>query len=146
MRRRLSLLLVFAGALVTACGSSTLKVGNLYQRLGGREQITQIVADLVVNLRADPRVSARFKDIDAARFEQQLTDQLCALAGGPCEYRGRSMADAHRGMKIDNEQFDAFIGDLAKALDQHKIGPAEQRELLFPLKAMRAEVMELPPP
>ena len=143
MRRTFSLL--FAAFALAACGSPNLKVGSLYQRLGGHEAIVGVVDDFVLNLKADPRVRDSFQKTDVARFKEQFAEQLCAVSNGPCEYRGRSMAEAHRALKVTNVEFDAFIGDLAKALDRHDVKPAEQRELLFALKAMRAEVLGLPP-
>ena len=126
---------------LTACSNKVVKIGNLYQRLGGEEAVAKIAQSSWTNVQGDPRIRDRFKKVDGDRLKTLLAEQICVIGGGPCSYTGRSMSVAHEGMKITNIEFDAFIGDVAKALDQHQVEPAEQRELLFALKAMRGEVM-----
>lgn len=134
--------LVLAFALA-GCGTASEKSDGLYSRLGGSDGIAKIVAGLLVNVRKDARIRDRFKAADLPRLEQRLNEQLCAVSGGECRYEGRGMADAHQGMKISAAEFDAFLGDLAKSLDEHGIGARAQRELLFALKAMQPEVMAI---
>ena len=126
---------------LSGCAGDKPKLGTLHQRLGGNEGVEKIVADFAQTAQADPRIRERFAKVDMQRFRQALAEQICAISGGPCSYGGPTMQAAHQGMKIANEEFDAFIGDMAKALDEHEVAPADERELLFALKAMRGEVM-----
>lgn len=144
-RRRPALLFVVAPwlALATACAGGDVKIGSLYERLGGESGIGRIVDDFVATAQRDARIEKRFEKADLTRFRHAFGTQLCEITGGPCRYDGPDMAAAHRGMKISAIEFDAFIGDFAKSLDEHDVAPAEQRELLFALKAMQAEVMGL---
>ena len=53
-----------------------------------------VVDDFVAFLVADPRVSARFKELKPAAVEQLKTnaaDQVCEATGGPCSYLGKGM-------------------------------------------------------
>ncbi len=47
-------------------------------------------------------------DID--RIEANLLDFLIFVYGGPNNYEGESMEDAHVGLNITSEQYDAFVG------------------------------------
>ena len=128
---------------LSGCAGDKPKLGTLYQRLGADEGVEKIVADFALTINADSRINERFAKVDMQRFRRVLAEQICSITGGPCSYGGATMQAAHEGMKITNEEFDAFIGNLANALDQHEVAPADERELLFALKAMRGEVMEI---
>ncbi|HEY2517921.1 MAG TPA: group 1 truncated hemoglobin [Polyangiaceae bacterium] len=142
--RLLSSLLVFS---LLACGSTTAPPPSgppghahvLYDRLGGKDGIHAVVDAFLKNLLADSRVSAFFRgDKGLPKFEQQL----CQLSGGPCRYTGKEMKPAHSGMGISGEQFDAFLQDFKRALDEKEISRADEDELLGALSPMRGDIVE----
>jgi hemoglobin len=117
---------------------------TLYQRLGGREAIKQVVDDFVANLAADPRVNARFKGLDAAKvakLQTDLADQICDVTGGPCAYLGRDMKTVHAGMNITEAEWNATVEDLVKTLNKFKVPPPEQQELLSALGGMKKDIV-----
>ena len=99
---------------------------SLYQRLGGQAAIGAVVDDTLANAAADPRINRRFVDSDTARLRAGLIELLCDRTGGPCTYRGRNMADAHEGMNIRDDEFDALVDDLVRALDKHRVPGREK--------------------
>jgi len=126
-----------------ACASAPPEP-TLYQRLGGREAIKLVVDDFVATMAADPRVSGRFKDLDAARvfkLQTNLADQICDAAGGPCAYLGRDMKTTHTGMGITEAEWTATVEDLVKSLNKFKVGQKEQQELLGALGAMKKDIV-----
>src|SRR5436853_5161281 len=65
------------------------KEASLYTRLGGKKAIELVVADFVNNCATDSRINAFFKQTAAdpkrlAKFKQNLVDQICEAAQGPC--------------------------------------------------------------
>ena len=146
-----AILIPMAALILTACASapsdtpsSAPATPTLYQRLGGREAIKQVVDDFVANLAADPRVNARFKGLDAAKMaklQTDLADQICDVTGGPCAYLGRDMKTVHAGMKITEAEWNATVEDLVKTLDKFKVGPKEQQELLSALGGMKKDIV-----
>jgi hemoglobin len=117
---------------------------SLYQRLGGREGIALVVNDFVAFLVADPRVSARFKDLkpaDVEKLKSHAADQVCDATGGPCAYLGRDMKTAHKGMKITEAEWNATIEDLVKALEKNKVPAKETQELLALLGPMKGDIV-----
>ena len=64
------------------------------------------------------------------REKQLLIDFLCASAGGPVYYRGRDMALCHRGMRISESDWSAFLGHAAATLAKFRVPEAEQREVV----------------
>jgi len=146
-----AILIPMAALILTACASappdtpsSAPATPTLYQRLGGREAIKQVVDDFVANLAADPRVNARFKGLDAAKLaklQTNLADQICDVTGGPCAYLGRDMKAVHAGMNITEAEWNATVEDLVKTLNKFKVGPKEQQELLSALGGMKKDIV-----
>ena len=114
---------------------------SLYDRLGGQGAITAVVDDFVANVAADARINARFAKTDIPHLKQMLVDQICQATGGPCTYTGKSMPDAHRGMKITDADFTALVEDLTKSLDKFKVAEPEKNELLSALGGMKGEIV-----
>jgi hemoglobin len=115
--------------------------GTLYDRLGKTEAIKAVVDDFVANLLADDLIKARFANTDVPLFKQKLVDQICQATGGPCTYTGKSMKDAHAGMKISDAEFTALVADLQKALDKHSVPAPEQHDLLTALGGMHNDIV-----
>jgi len=114
---------------------------SLYQRLGGKPAIAAIVDDAIGNIAADARINQRFRATGANHLKSNLIDLLCQRAGGLCVYTGRNMSDAHDGMHIRDDEFDALIDDIARSFDEFKVPAAERRELLQILDQMRGAIV-----
>lgn len=114
---------------------------SLYDRLGGLPAIKAVVHDFVKECAADPRINKRFAKTKVPQFEKKLVDQVCEATGGKCKYKGKNMADAHKGMKITEEEWTATVEDLTKALDKHKVPQAEKDELLGALGPMKPDIV-----
>ncbi|MBI2893279.1 MAG: group 1 truncated hemoglobin [Deltaproteobacteria bacterium] len=114
---------------------------SLAQRLGGREAIAAVVHGFAEKVLADRRIKRFFRRVNRESFETAMTDHLCHLGGGECQYNGRSMEEAHHGMHLTDAHFDALIEDLTAALDEAHIADAEKNELLGLVGPMRAQVV-----
>ena len=116
---------------------------SLYERLGGMDSITAVVEDFRDRVAADDRINQKFAKTDLARLRKMLIDQVCEAAGGPCTYTGRSMKDAHAGMKVTNGEFDALVADLVATLNHFKVGKTEQGEVLAVLGPLKTDIVEV---
>jgi hemoglobin len=114
---------------------------SLYDRLGGKEAITVVIDDFVANVAADKRINARFAKTNIPHLKQMLVEQVCQATGGPCTYTGKSMRDAHQGMKITETEFNALVEDLTQSLDKHNVGAREKSELLSALGGMKGDIV-----
>ncbi|HVV83613.1 MAG TPA: group 1 truncated hemoglobin [Kofleriaceae bacterium] len=145
------LALAFALALGgTACGGKKAEVkqpapqASLYDRLGQKPAIEAVVDKFLANVSADTRINAKFATIDAdemAHFRQMLIDQVCEATGGPCKYTGKSMKEAHAGMGITDDEFNALVEDLKKALDDAGAKPEDRDQLLTALGGMKGDIV-----
>ena len=114
---------------------------SLYERLGRKSAIKKVVHQFVLNVGADKRINARFAKTNIPKLEETLVAQVCEATGGPCKYKGKSMVVVHKGMKITEEEWDATVEDLTRALDKFKVGGREKGELLGALGGMKGDIV-----
>jgi len=125
----------------TAAAAPVAAEEVLYVRLGGKDAITAVIDDFVANVAANKRINARFANTNIPHLKQMLVEQVCQATGGPCTYTGKSMRDAHKGMKITEAEFNALVEDLTKSLDKFKVGEKEKTELLTALGGMKGDIV-----
>jgi hemoglobin len=117
---------------------------TLYERLGRREGITRITADLMKNHLANPMVKTRYENSeDLARVERRAVEFFCAGTGGPETYTGQDMVATHKGMNINEQEFMSVIDDVMDALQKNAIDEATRNEVLAILWSMRTEVVRV---
>jgi hemoglobin len=121
---------------------------SLYERLGSREGITKVVDSFVATITQDPALKKSFAKTTGAKlehFKKALVDQLCEATGGDAKYAGKTMKDAHRGMKITEPQWLALVEDLKAALAEAKVGEAEVTDLFAIVGPMHGDIVEAKP-
>lgn len=136
-----SLLCLSAALMLAACVSQPPRDDSLYRDLGGQEAISAFVEDTVIRLLENPRIAHLFADVDLVNLHQQLVSQICYESGGPCEYTGRSMEEAHSGLAIDEGEFNALVEDLIDAMEARKVPISAQNRLLARLAPMRERII-----
>jgi hemoglobin len=118
---------------------------TLYERLGGYDAIAAVASDLLPRLQADAGL-ARFwqnRGEDGVRREKQLLiDFLCSSAGGPLYYTGRDMKTSHKGMKIGESDWSAFLRHLDATLDAFRVPQAERAEVVAFIQSTKQDIVE----
>lgn len=118
---------------------------TLFDRLGGRDGISAVVADVMANHVANPAIGTRF--VHASQPIETLTahavEFFCTGLSGVPTYRGRELAVAHAGLNITEQEFVAALDDILAALDKHGVGEREQGEVLRILYGMKPDVVRL---
>lgn len=136
--------------------------GNMIEQ--GRLTLRSVVDSSIFVIAADPEMTAFFPvllgEVGSGDFSgvvalsDNLTDFLCAATGSTnpdYAYTGLSMHDAHdpaindrMGMKADDGDFDAFIGDVAVGLAQNGVTDTDLiNDLVELLETTRADVVQL---
>jgi hemoglobin len=122
---------------------------SLYERLGGVYAIAAVVDDFIDRIMDDPRLNANPKVNEAhhrvsrAGFKYLVTEQVCAAAGGPQRYTGRSMYDSHIHLDITEPEWQVFLDHLKQTLAKFKVPESEQAEL-FAIVASTKDDIVLP--
>lgn len=137
------------GALLVALALSTFSVAGaahaestLYDRMGGEAKMRSVVEDFTNVVLADERLNFTFANADIPKFKKLLFEQLCNLAGGPCQYTGRSMKESHEKLNSTNAQFNALAEDLYIAFERNHVPYRLQNQLMVLLAPMQEDIVK----
>lgn len=144
MKSYVAVLMMMTGLVLGGCQSfQSQRDNSLYLQLGEREGIANVVEDMLYLIVDDERINHQFKGINVAQFHRNLTDQLCEISGGPCQYSGRDVREAHAAMGITNTQFNALAENLILAMEANQIPTAAQNRLIRQLLPMYSDIRHL---
>jgi len=118
---------------------------TLYERLGGYDAIAAVANDLLPRMQADVQLGRFYQhrgEDGLRRSRQILIDFLCSSAGGPLYYTGRDMKVTHKGMKISESDWSAFLGYLNDTLDTLQVPQPERKELVALMQSTKADIVE----
>ena len=123
---------------------------SLYERLGGVYAISAVVdsfSDQLVEKGSIEEQNPNIKDWNENEVGARLpglkflrTLWLCAIAGGPFEYTGLPLDDAHFKLQLSSSDFDQVAGVLAEALDHFEVPSREKEEVLGAFEAHKPQV------
>ncbi len=115
---------------------------NLFESFGGRDGLTKIMDDVMIRWLNNSRTRPFFENSDQTRIKAQLVEQFCVIMKGPCEYSGRSMAEAHRGMNVNEGAFFALVEELQVTLNAMKVPFRAQNRLIAALAPMHRDIID----
>lgn len=120
---------------------------SLYERLGGLAPISVVVSDFIDVLVPDPMLNEN-PAIDAARqrvpapyLKYHVTAMVCQVTGGPCEYHGRGMEEAHAHLNITEDEWDRMVTLFKQVLAEHEVPERETGELLEIIGTTKADIV-----
>ena len=117
------------------------KDDQLYKAFGEKAGLVALMDDFMVRLLADPRTGPHFQPANQQRVKEQLVDQLCALGGGPCVYKGADMKSSHSNLEIKKSDFHALVEVLQVSMDAKGIPFRKQNEMLALLAPMNRDII-----
>jgi len=124
-------------------GVKSMSDENLYSRLGGHDGISALARTVFENHCKNEVIKNRYTKSDPENVVQKVTEFMCAGFGGKEKYTGEDMLTAHTGMNISDEEFNAVVDDVMKALDTHSAAQREKDEILAALWSMRGEIVHV---
>src|SRR5262245_2265311 len=125
----------------------TQHTASLYDRLGGVYAIAVVVDDFIDRIMGDPRLNSNplvdeaHHRVSPQGFKYLVTEMVCWAVGGPQQYSGRSMDDAHRHLMISSDEWSAFLDDFQQTLDTFAVPQAEQDELKAIVESTRESIV-----
>lgn len=127
--------------LAVAPAAVPARADTLYDRLGGQAGVAMISRNAVALYTTDARIKADFDNTNLERLRSHLADQLCQLAGGPCIYRGRSMAASHAGLEMTQAKFNAVAEGMQTAMEQAGVSYWTQNRMMALLAPMQRDIV-----
>ena len=120
---------------------------TLYDRLGGLAPISVVVSDFVDAVVSDdiinqnPAVDASRARVPAAYLKYQVTAMVCQVTGGPCQYQGRDMKEAHAELNITEAEWDRMVVLFEGVLSSHNVPEAEAQELFTIVGSTKSDIV-----
>ncbi|HWL44748.1 MAG TPA: methyl-accepting chemotaxis protein [Ilumatobacter sp.] len=96
---------------------------TLYEQLGGGPAITAVVAEFYERVVNDPSLARLFAKVDLDRQRTMLAAFVTQAFGGPEEYSGRDVVDAHADVPISEARMSKVIGHLVDAMAHLGVAP-----------------------
>ena len=122
-----------------------MNTASLYERLGGYDAICQVADELLPRLMNDGQLGRFWENRGADGLEREkqfLVDFLAHSCGGPMYYTGRDMTTTHRGMGINETDWQLFIGHLEATLAKIQVPEAESAAVLEFIRSTHDEIVE----
>ena len=106
------------------------------------EGVGRIVDRFVALNQADPHIGDIFKGQDVVRLRRVLREQFCYILNGGCSYSGRTMAEAHRDLGVQEADMGPLVENLRTAMRAEHVAFAAQYRLLAKLAPMKRDVVQ----
>jgi hemoglobin len=119
-------------------------IDRLYEEVGGRDTINELVRVFYDRVLADPRLAPFFPatEIEGLRAKQVMF--LIMLLGRTRTFSGHDLTTAHAGARtqgLTDEHFDALLGHFEVSLRELGVGDDYTREVLARIETTRAAVL-----
>ena len=119
---------------------------TLYERLGGYNGISAVTDSLFERLTSDPQFTKYFgsrgSEDSRKRLGQLQKLMVCQATGGPCFYLGRDMKTVHKGMGIDETDWQAMVAHVKEVLNSFRVPDLDQKAVLEMLNGTKKDIVE----
>jgi hemoglobin len=118
---------------------STPTAESLFDRVGGFFALAAVVNRFSDEIIKNPKLNENpaLKEWNEKEAETRLpglkfmrTMWMAAAAGGPVEYTGLPLDEAHQDLHLTPEEFEEVGAEIVRALDFYKVPEREQQELV----------------
>ena len=139
MMNRWRLGTLLAIALLQACAGAPQQ--TLYEKIGGEPVVQKIVDNFIVEIGYDQQIFKFFAESDIDRFREKMTEHICHVTDGPCQYTGDTMLDVHANMGVKEGDFNRTVDLLINAMTQADVPHPLQNQLVARLAPMRGDII-----
>jgi len=120
---------------------SEIDQNSLYYRIGGKDAVSAVVdAFNELNL-ADTRINKFFEGADMANLQEHQKVFLNKAFGGPGEYTGKQLAEAHESLNLDATHFDAVVENVVTALNGAMVSATLIEEVEGVLASVKGQIL-----
>jgi hemoglobin len=114
---------------------------SLFDRLGGQDAIDAVVDEFYDRILSDERVAHHFEDTDMTELRVHQAQFIAVVTGGPVEYDGADVREAHEGMGITDEEFDAVADHLDASLETYDVSETDRQQVLTEIESYRPAIV-----
>ncbi|ESP88547.1 group I truncated hemoglobin [Candidatus Halobonum tyrrellensis] len=114
---------------------------SIYADIGGRDAVEAVVDDFYDRVLADEHLVDFFDGMDMVELRAHQVQFISSVAGGPVDYSGAEMREAHDHLDIDDDDFDRVATHLEAALRENGVGDDHVDAILSEVEALRAPIV-----
>lgn len=114
---------------------------SLYDEIGGAAAVDAAVDIFYRKVLADDRINAFFDTTDMEAQHAKQKAFLTMAFGGPNNYSGKDLREAHQSMKLDDGHFDAVAEDLVATLEELSVPQEKIDEIVNILVSVKDDVL-----
>jgi hemoglobin len=120
---KVDLLAIFATPKDSACMSDQPTGAGLsdYDLVGGGPAVSAVVDDFYERVLRDPQLVQYFEGVDVARLKRHQVLLISQVLGGPADYDGRPLDQAHAGLGISHDDLAAVASHLVGAMREARV-------------------------
>lgn len=89
---------------------------SLYEQIGGQATIDELIDQLYERILTDEMLAPFFVDIPMDKLRGMQKEFFAVALGGPLEYSGEKLFNAHRGRGIKREHLSRYTEHLLETL------------------------------
>lgn len=124
---------------------STAAETSIYDAIGGEPALTAVVEDFYQRVLADPELAGFFAGSSMTRLKARQVEFFAAALGGPEEYTGVPMRQAHQGRGIRQQHFDLVAGHLVASLGAAGVPEQTISEIVAAIAPLADEIVSPQP-
>jgi len=118
-----------------------IQTKSLYDILGGPTVMNAVVEDFYRRVLQDERINHYFEHMDMTRQHEHQIAFISQVLGGPEQYSGRSMVEAHAGLNLTTSDFDAVATHLEASLEQVDISQTQIDEVMSRIAGLEHQIL-----
>lgn len=115
-------------------------VDKLYYKYGSKIStgVAELLYDKLVN---NSSLGHYFQTTDIHRMQEHMAVVLCELTGGPLEYKGRDLKEAHKPFPIGQKEFDIVIKYIFECLKEVGVEDQDAQDIVDIIQIYRPEIV-----
>ena len=114
---------------------------TLYDKLGGQKAVEIVVEEFYERVLADVDLKGYFAGVDMDAQTKSQVRFISMALGGPNEYDGLPMAEAHEGMGITDHHFNLVAGHLVDTLKWAGVEDAEINDVVDIVGPLKTQIV-----
>ncbi|WP_088332490.1 group 1 truncated hemoglobin [Lacimicrobium sp. SS2-24] len=136
-----SFLIVILTFFALLSGCATQPKQDLYSEIGGSATLSKVFGLAINRIYNDPVLGPHFEGVPKSHLREMLTEQTCALIGGPCEYTGKSMQEAHQERDVTAAEFYRLVEHVQQAMRLIGLTYEQENRILAALAPLKKDII-----
>ena len=116
---------------------------TLYARIGGKDAVDAAVDIFYTKVLADPRIRHHFDGVDMTRQISHQKAFMTYAFGGMETYPGKNMREAHKHLKLTEDDFNAVAEHLEETLDELSVPAPLINEIMLLVGGAYDDILNL---